>query len=164
MLCTAGSQETYGPLIGMTTTGKKGPHCMLTAKDVMRTDIQTIRPNAPLSEAVQMLLDHQISGLPVTDTTGFLLGVISEFALLAIIYDPLSRKQQVKDHMTKHVISVSPDTPLTELADTFILHRIRRLPVTTSGKLVGMVSRRELLRASLESGSPLCRHATAGAL
>ncbi len=144
--------------------GKKGSHCMLTAKDVMRTDLLTIRPNASLSEAVQMLLDHKISGLPVTDETGFLLGIISEFALLAITYDPLSRRQPVKDHMTKHVISVSPEAPLTELADTFILHRIRRLPVTTHGKLVGMVSRRELLRATLESGAPLCSKAVAAAL
>ncbi len=130
---------------------------MLTAKDVMRTDILTIRPDAPLSEAAQMLLDYKISGLPVVDGTGFLLGIISEFALLAITYDPLSHKQPVSDHMTKHVISVAPDAPLMELADTFILHRIRRLPVTSTGKLVGMVSRRELLRSSLESNAPLCR-------
>ncbi len=137
---------------------------MLTAKDVMRQDIISIHPDATLSEAVQILLEHKISGLPVTDSNGFLLGVISEFALLAITYDPLSRKQPVKDHMTKHVISVSPEATLTELADTFILHRIRRLPVTSRGKLVGLVSRRELLRASLESGSPICRNAAVSAL
>ena len=62
-----------------------------------------------------MLLDHDISGLPVTDESGFLVEVISEFALLSITYDPLSGRQQVRDHMTKHVISVRPDTNLKEL-------------------------------------------------
>ncbi len=129
---------------------------MQTAKDVMRTNIVTIRPDATLTEAVQMLLAHQISGLPVTDDSGFLVGIISEFALLAITYDRLSNRQPVRDHMSKHVISVTPDTPLKELADTFILHRIRRLPVTESGRLVGMVSRRELLRAAVDAGTPIC--------
>ena len=129
---------------------------MQTAKDVMRTDIKTIRRSATLIEAAQMLLEHQISGLPVTDDSGLLVGIISEFALLAITYEPFSCRQTVDDHMSRQVICVTPDTPLKELADTFILHRIRRLPVTENGRLVGMVSRRELLRATLESGGPIC--------
>jgi CBS domain-containing protein len=63
--------------------------------------------------------------------------------------------------MSQHVIAVSPDTPLTQLADTFILHRIRRLPVTEHGRLVGVVSRRELLRAALASGARFCHTASA---
>ena len=127
-----------------------------TAKDVMRTDIVTIGPNATLTEAVRTLLDNRISGLPVTDNSNFLLGIISEFALMAIAYNALSGKQRVQDHMTAHVISVSPDSPLKELADTFIIHRIRRLPVTENGRLVGMLSRRDLLRAALDAGRPIC--------
>lgn len=127
-----------------------------TAKDVMRTNLVTIRPDCSLSNAAKLLLDHSISGLPVTTESGELVGVISEFALLAIAYDPNSHLQVVEDHMTKHVISVGPETPLTELADAFILHRIRRLPVVDEGKLVGVVSRRELLRSALEAGAPIC--------
>lgn len=123
---------------------------MPTAKDAMRTDLVTVRPDTTLEEAVRVLLENRISGLPVTDDAGHLVGVISEFALLAISYDPASRTQSVREHMTTHVISVAPETPLRQLADTFILHRIRRLPVTERGRLVGMVSRRELLRAALE--------------
>lgn len=122
----------------------------------MRTDIVTIGPDATLTEAVRTLLDNRISGLPVTDNSNFLLGIISEFALMAIAYNALSGKQRVQDHMTAHVISVSPDSPLKELADTFILHRIRRLPVTQNGRLVGMLSRRDLLRAALDAGQPIC--------
>ncbi len=133
---------------------------MLTARDVMRTDIVTIRPEATLCEAVRLLLDHGISGLPVTDASGFLLGVISEFALLAVTYDPLSNQQTVREHMSRQVIAVAPDKPLKELADTFILHRIRRLPVTENGRLLGMVSRRELLRAAMESRLPFSRTKT----
>jgi CBS domain-containing protein len=127
----------------------------------MRTDIVSVRPDATLGEAVKLLLEHRISGLPVTDENGLLLGVISEFALLAITYEPLADRQPVQDHMTKHVISVTPDTGLKELADTFILRRIRRLPVTKHGRLVGMVSRRELLRAAVAAGEPICHRRAA---
>ena len=133
---------------------------METAKDIMCTELVTIRPDATLAEAARTLLDNRISGLPVTDSSKFLVGVISEFALLALIYNPLSRKQLVQDHMTKNVISITPDSSLKELADTFILKRLRRVPVTENGRLVGMVSRRDLLRASIEAGEPICRAET----
>lgn len=129
---------------------------MQTARDVMRTEIMTIRPEATLADAVKLLLDNRISGLPVTDESGMLVGIISEFALLAVTYDASRCQQLVREHMSKHVISVTPDSPLKELADAFILHRIRRLPVTENGLLVGMVSRRELLRATMEAGMPIC--------
>ncbi len=134
---------------------------MKTARDVMRTGVLTVPAEATLGQAVDVLLKNQISGLPVVDQEGHLVGIISEFALLAITYDGNSRNQQVRDHMTTHVIQVDPDTPLTSLADTFILHRIRRIPVTDQGKLLGMVSRRELLRAAYESGSTICEHPAA---
>jgi CBS domain-containing protein len=129
---------------------------MLTAQDIMRTDIVTIAPDRTLREAVHILLDNRISGLPVVDDKGRLLGIISEFALLAIAYDPPSRNMPVREHMTQHVISVTRDTPITKMADTFILHRIRRLPVVEDGKLLGVVSRRELLGATLDSVEPVC--------
>ncbi|MFO7905883.1 MAG: CBS domain-containing protein [Planctomycetota bacterium] len=135
---------------------QKASFVMETAKDVMRTGVVTIGANATLSEAARTLLEHKISGLPVTDNSNFLLGVISEFALLTISYNAFSSKQLVQDHMTTHVISVSPDASLKELADTFILHRIRRLPVTENGRLLGMLSRRDLLRAALDAGQPIC--------
>jgi CBS domain-containing protein len=136
---------------------------MLTAQDIMRTDIITIPPDHTLREAVQVLLDHRISGLPVVDSDGRLLGIISEFALLAIAYDPPSRAMPVREHMTRHVISVTPDTPITKMADTFILHRIRRLPVIENEKLLGVVSRRELLGATLDAVEPVCSCFTAAA-
>ena len=129
---------------------------MLTAQDIMKTDIVTISPDRTLREAVQILLENRISGLPVVDGEDRLLGIISEFALLAIAYDPPSRNMPVREHMTQHIISVSPDTPITKMADTFILHRIRRLPVIKNDKLLGVVSRRELLGATLDSVDPIC--------
>ena len=130
-----------------------------TASDIMKTTLITTSPDCSLGEATQTLLENRISGLPVTTDDGTLVGVISEFALLSITYDPESHVQTVDEHMTRHVIHVGPDASLTEMADAFILHRIRRLPVVKDGKLVGLVSRRELLRSALDLGGPICESA-----
>ena len=68
-----------------------------------------------------------------------------------IVYKPEVASQPVGDYMTKEVISVGPDTPITKIADLFILHRIRRIFVVQDGKLSGLISRRDLLKATVTS-------------
>ena len=124
---------------------------MLTARDIMATDVVTIPFETTVGEAVDILLQNRISGMPVTEFGGILVGIISEFALLTIAYDPETRHNYVRDHMTTEVISVEEDTDLTKIADTFILHNVRRLPVVRDGELIGMISRRDILRAARKS-------------
>ena len=126
----------------------RGDDLMQTAKDVMATDVVTVPFEATVGDAVDILLQNRISGMPVTEPGDVLVGIISEFALLTIAYDPETRHDYVRDHMTTDVISVEEDTDLTKIADTFILHHVRRLPVVRDGKLVGMISRRDVLRAA----------------
>ncbi len=125
---------------------------MQTTSEIMTRDVVTIGPNQTLSQAVDALLDNEISGLLVVEADGRLVGVISEFALLAIAYDPDSGEHPVRDHMTRDVISISLTTSLCEIADTFIVRRIRRLPVVDNGRLVGVISRRDVLRAATHHG------------
>ena len=123
---------------------------MLSANDVMKHPI-TVTPNTTIEEAVELLLNNNISGLPVTDLQDQLVGIISEFALLTVTYDLKSCGEPVSQHMTADVVTVAPDTSLTEIADIFILHRLRRLPVVENSRLVGIISRRDLLRAAVHS-------------
>jgi CBS domain-containing protein len=124
---------------------------MLTARDLQISDIITVSPEATVQETVETLITHRVSGLPVVDCDGKILGVISELALLAIVYEPDIVNKPVRDYMTKDVISVEPGTPIARITDLFILHRIRRIFVVQEGKLVGLISRRDILRASIES-------------
>lgn len=122
----------------------------------MTTGVITIRPEATVNEAIELLLSKRISGLPVVDQNGMLVGMITEYALLAMAYDRNVTHQKVASYMTREVISVESSTPVSEVADSFILHRVRRLPVVKDGLLVGLVSRVDVLRALYEATAPVC--------
>lgn len=127
---------------------------MLTAGAIMTHDVVTIRPAASIEEAIQLLLEHEISGLPVVDDDGHLIGLITEFALLAMVYDHQVRDHTVAQHMTRELITADVSDPLSRVADLCIVNRIRRLPVTRGGRLVGVIARRDVLRALHEALLP----------
>jgi CBS domain-containing protein len=102
-------------------------------------------------EVIKMLLEHRFSGAPVTDEQGCLKGIISEYRLLEVIFTPELKNAPVSKFMTTDVVTVDEETPLTEIASQFVLHRIRRLPVVRDGRLVGTISRRDLLRQIADS-------------
>ena len=135
---------------------------MQTAKDLMTTDILTIGMDCPVQRAIDILLEKEISGLPVTGRDGRLLGILTEFALLAIAYDPQVGSCAVAEYMSGEVISVDPETTIERIADLLILHRIRRVPVVADGKLVGLISRRDVLRAASKSAQPISQSVLSG--
>lgn len=129
---------------------------MLTAGAIMSSDLVTVRPEASVQEAIDVLLNQQISGLPVIDDDGRLVGVITEFALLAVAYDKRVKNHKVSHHMTRDVITVDVDDPISRIADLCIVHRVRRVPVMKDGRLVGVIARRDVLRALVESPAEAC--------
>jgi CBS domain-containing protein len=124
---------------------------MLTAATMMTEELVTISPEASIQEAIDLLLHKQISGLPVVHADGRLVGVITEFALLAMVYDVGVQHHPVSRHMTREVITVDADDPINRIADLCIVHRVRRLPVMKNGRLVGLIARRDVLKALYQS-------------
>lgn len=129
---------------------------MITASDVMTENVVTIGPEATVQEAIELLLQQRISGLPVTDGQGHLVGIITEFALLAITYDQKVCADCVSRHMTTDVLSVAPDDGINKVADLCIVHRVRRVPVVAQGRLLGLISRRDVLKAIYGSTQSTC--------
>jgi len=119
---------------------------MCQARDVMSSRVITIRADATIEEAIATLLEHQISGTPVVDDRQRLIGIITEFQLLEAVYTPEIKLRHVRDSMTTDVMTVSEDASLSEIATLFVVHRIRRIPVVRNDKVVGIVTRRDLLQ------------------
>lgn len=129
---------------------------MITAEQIMTPGVVTVRPEATIREAIELLLTKRISGLPVVDANGALVGILTEYALLAMAYDQEVTHQTVAQHMTQEVISADASTPVNRVADLFIVNRVRRLPVIKDGRLAGLVSRVDVLRALFEAEAPVC--------
>jgi CBS domain-containing protein len=129
---------------------------MLTAREIMTDNLITVRPDDSIESAIQTLLDEQISGLPVINEQGHLVGVITEFALLGVVYDQNIKNQTVEQHMTRELITVNIDDPVSRVADLCIVHRVRRLPVMQNGRMVGIIARRDVLKALHFEHVPVC--------
>ena len=121
-------------------------------RDVMATSLVTLRPEQAIRDAIAALLKAKISGAPVVDAAGALVGVLSEKDCLRVFASSAyfqSGEGTVGDYMSRTIRSVAPDDDVFKVADLFLTNHFRRLPVLEGGKLVGQVSRRDILRASM---------------
>jgi CBS domain-containing protein len=112
----------------------------MKVKEVMTTSVITIREDRTKKQAAYVLAEHHISGLPVVNAQGDVIGIVTNYDILA------KPGQRVRDVMTCGIISVSPDMELDEIMRIFSHERLRRLLVLEQGRLVGIVSRADLIK------------------
>lgn len=144
----------------------------MKARDIMVTNVMTVGPEASVRQAAEILFKNRISALPVVDEHGELIGIVSEGDLarraeletddrrswwleifsreskekLATEY-VRSHARRVKDVMTRSVVTASPTTSLRNIAALLEKHRIKRVPILAKGRVVGIVSRANLIQA-----------------
>ncbi len=112
----------------------------MLARDIMTRRVTTIHPYASIQEAAQLLADHNISGVPVVDANGAMVGLVTEADLIS------KSGQTVADIMSRRVISVAEDTPVDEIAQLLTSNHYKRVPITRGSKVVGVVSRADIVR------------------
>ncbi len=145
----------------------------MQARDEMTKDVVTVGPETTVGDIAALLVTHRIGAVPVVADDRRLLGIVSQTDLvhrsetgtekrrkwwLEAFADPdakareyvKSHGQKAQDVMTRVVVSVSETASLAEVADTLDTHRVRQVPVVASGRLVGMVSRADMVRALAE--------------
>ena len=130
---------------------------MYTARDVMTTNVIGCPAHATVEEAIHLLLGKQISGAPVISPDGRLVGIISEYPLLEVVFNPELRTASVQDFMTRDVLTVTENTLLSDVAGMFLEHKVRRLPVLRDEQVVGLISRPDLLRYALDAGEEVTK-------
>jgi predicted transcriptional regulator len=109
-------------------------------RDVMTREVITVKEDQTKQQAARLLSENRVSGLPVVDDANMVVGVVTE-------YDVIGREGKlVRDIMTRGVISVTEDTGLEEVSRILIHERIKRLLVLDQGKLIGIVSRADLVK------------------
>ena len=129
---------------------------MIVAKDIMAPAVVSVSPETPLEEAMDIILENQISGLPVIDGAGRLVGIISEADRLKVAMNNSDEGDKfVSDFMSPGVITVEENTPLVQISDLLMRMGIRRVPVMRGSTVVGSVSRRDLVRILQEESDDL---------
>ena len=123
---------------------------MLKAKDVMKTDLVTVRSQTPVYQAIQELIDNNITGLPVVDDDMTVVGVISEKDMLKMLYDLEKDGGTVADYMTETAVSFDPEDDLLDICNCFMENPFRRVPILSDGKLAGIISRADIIEYILK--------------
>ncbi len=148
----------------------------MLAKHIMTKDVITVRPDEKVEKVAQMLVDNRISGIPVVDENHHVLGIVSEkdlmiraselkvpfyltlFDSIIFLENPIRFNNnlkkytalEVKDAMTTKVIVVEEDAPVSEVVDIMQKHEINRVPVVRHGKLIGIITRNDILKSLVE--------------
>jgi CBS domain-containing protein len=132
---------------------QKAAPTVFRAKDFMTKDVIVAHPEMEAYDAILLLLKHKISGMPVVDDRGEVVGIISERDCLKTLVNAQYHELPtafVKDLMSTDPRSITPHTEIMEVAEVFLESGFRRLPVLDEGRMVGLVSRRDVLRVIKE--------------
>ena len=141
----------------------------MRAKDVMSSPAFTVAQTAPVESAVELITAKAVTALPVVDAEGQLVGVVSESDLLwhrvpadptahmlrLPDTDPANRPGMVVEIMSPYPVTTRPDADVAEVAEMMLEHDVRSMPVLDDGVVVGVISRRDILRAMVRGDDVL---------
>lgn len=116
----------------------------------MARDLITFMPGDDIHTAVNVLLDERLSGAPVVDGRGRLVGVLSKKDCFEVVYNSSYHQEwggRVEEYMTREVTTIESGTDIIKAADLFMSSRFRRFPILKNGRMTGQISRADLLRA-----------------
>ena len=124
---------------------------MLKAKDIMTREVVSARRNTRVEEVLELLLGNEIAGMPVVEEHMTLVGIVTEKDLLGLFYEPEGRKKNTVEHfMTQPAVHFDENESLDEICKCLLEVTFRRVPVTKEGKVVGIVSRPDVLKCVLK--------------
>jgi CBS domain-containing protein len=164
------SQGRPSPKLRSFSLGSKSQRLPMKAQEIMTRDVTTVRPDTSVHDIAALMVEKHISGVPVLTDDGAIIGMVSQSDLLHRAEVGTERKhkwwfrafadsnalareyakahgRKAHDIMSRYVVSVRDDAELRDVADILDSHRIKRVPVVREGRLVGIITRGDLVRA-----------------
>jgi CBS domain-containing protein len=124
---------------------------MLKAKDIMTKSVISVKTDTPIYDALKYIASHGISGLPVVEDDMTLVGIVSEKDVLSLFYDNDNNDEiTVDDFMTQPPLFFDESESLSDVCDFLRKNVFRRVPITSEGKLVGIISIRDVIEHILQ--------------
>jgi len=128
---------------------------MITAEQVMTKEVISVKKDTTICEAIQIMRANNISGLPVVDDDMALVGILSEKDVVSLAYDIIYQannleSKKVRNFMTERAISFDKDENFLDVCDFLSKNLFRRVPITSEGKLVGLISITDIIEYTLK--------------
>ena len=125
---------------------------MLKVKDIMTENVISVKKDTPIFQAIEILTDNDITGIPVIKDDMTVIGILSEKDVLSVLYAPRENEDKVvNDFMTQPAICFEKDESVMDVCDCLKESFFRRVLVTEHGKLVGIVSRKDIIKCILQA-------------
>jgi CBS domain-containing protein len=132
---------------------------IIRARDIAQYNVVSVNKNASVYDAIDLMVKHNITGLPVVDDTG-LRGIISEKDVLKLLYDTEFIGGCVGDYMTTDILTFDEEDDIVDICQCLMNNSFRRVPVLSGGKLVAIITRADLIRANKNRFRPVMLHDT----
>ncbi|MHC4619123.1 MAG: CBS domain-containing protein [Planctomycetota bacterium] len=124
---------------------------MFRAKDIMTRNTVTVKKDTPIYDAVGLMVTHGISGMPIVEDDMTLVGILSEKDVIKVIHEiDKAENKTVDDFMTVPAVHFDEDESLLDVCDFLVKNIFRRAPITSGGRLVGIISIRDALQCILD--------------
>lgn len=115
-------------------------------KTMMTTDVVAVKPDTPIVRAVEILVENNITGLPVVDDDLNLVGMVTEKDMLGLLVELEDDAAKVEDYMSTDIVSFDLDDDIIAVCECLVNNHFRRVPITSNGKLTGIISRRDIIK------------------
>lgn len=120
---------------------------MVKAKDIMSKTVTTVHEYANVVDVIKLLVDRNVTGVPVVDDADRLLGMVTEKdILMMLLYDPNVKGKTATDLMTTEIVHFDEDENLMTIFESLVQRNFRRVPILSDGRLVGIISRRDIIK------------------
>jgi CBS domain-containing protein len=119
---------------------------MFETRTIMSTDVVSVARHTPITEVIELLVDRDITGIPVVNDDGTLAGIVTEKDILSLLADVRYASGTVEQYMTREVVAFDVDDDFIAICECLMKGDFRRVPILSEGKLVGIVSRHDIIK------------------
>lgn len=119
-------------------------------EEIMSTDIVSVTPDSSIARVIELLVENDITGIPVVDSAQHLVGIVTEKNVMTLLSGAEMVSGKVRDYMTKDVVSFDVSDDVIAVCECLVNNHFRRVPILSDGRLVGVISRRDLIKYILE--------------
>ena len=123
---------------------------MFKIKHIMTTDVITTKKQTQVYQAVAAMVENNITGLPIINDDGTIAGILTEKDVLTLLYSAKNVDAKIEDYMTKNPITFRPEDDIVKVTNCLIKNNFRRVPIVDKGRLVGIVSRKDVIQYILK--------------